>query len=352
MARSRSTRLLSRPAIAALAVARLAIAGLASTALLATRAPAQSAPRLSNTDRVRLREAYRLADQLGDRIWPRWRDAPFALLLVTPDYEYLVRHSNPTSDFVNLGGDTLLGGPLFYRKRVFPSAMQATFPAVNGVNTIVIGEAELTADKTSTRWVLTVLHEHFHQFVNSQPGYYADVAKLALAHGDSTGMWMLNYPFPYDSVRVQRKFTAMTHALLDALAEGDGPPLGRKVAVFLRAQHEFRASVPPEAEKYFAFQLWQEGVARYTELMVGELASKGYSPSADFGALPDYARYATVAAEVRRKVMNDLGSLSLGKARREVVYSVGGAEALLLDRVRPEWKRNFLARRFRLPDPR
>jgi hypothetical protein len=44
--------------------------------------------------------------------------------------------------------------------------------------------------------------------------------------------------------------------------------------------------------------------------------------------------------------------LQLGKSRREVVYSVGAAEALLLDRTRPEWKRDYLSHRFRLPDPR
>ena len=70
---------------------------------------------------------------------------------------------------------------MFFRKRMYPTAIQATFPGVNGVNTIVIGQAELTADKTSTRWVLTVLHEHFHQLVYSRPGYYADVEKLGLA---------------------------------------------------------------------------------------------------------------------------------------------------------------------------
>jgi hypothetical protein len=342
MARSRFTRLFSRAQVAGLAIA----------SLLAARAPAQSVPRVSTTDRVRLREAYRLADRLGDRVWPGWHGAPFALLLVTADYEYLVRHANPTPDFVPLGGDTLLGGPVFYRKRVFPTAMQATFPAVNGVNTIVIGQAELTADKTSTRWVLTVLHEHFHQFVNSQPAYYSDVAKLDLAHGDSTGMWMLNYPFPYDSQRVQEKFTAMTLALRDVLAAQGEAPLETGTAAFLRAQRAFRESVPAEAEKYLAFQLWQEGVARYTEVALGELAAKDYSPSAEFRALPDYSSYGTVASAVRDKIMDDLVSLSLAKSRREVVYSTGAAEALLLDRVSPEWKRSFLTHRFRLPDPR
>ena len=218
----------------------------------APQTPAQPAPRISDVDRTRLREAYRLADQLGDRVWPGWHDAPFALILVTPDYEYLIRHSHPSADFARLGTDTLVGAPVYYRKRVFATAMQATFPAVNGVNTIVIGEAELTSDKSSTRWVLTVLHEHFTHppSVYSQPNYYADVVKLGLAHGDDTGMWMLNYPFPYDSARVQERFSAMTHSLLDALAQTDERALAKKVAVFARAQREFRASVPAEAGKY------------------------------------------------------------------------------------------------------
>lgn len=228
--------------------------------------------------------------------------------------------------------------------------MQATFPAVNGVNTIVIGPAELTADKTSTRWVLTVLHEHFHQYVYSQPGYYDAVAKLGLAHGDQSGMWMLNYPFPYDSAGVQQRFSEMTHALLDALAQTDKPALEAKAAAFRRSMAAFRQSAPDEAARYFDFQLWQEGVARYTEIALGELASRAYVPSAEFSALPDFRSYASVAAEIRRGVLDDLGTMSLATLKRVVVYSTGAAEALLLDRVRPSWKTEFLSHRFRLPE--
>ena len=312
---------------------------------------AQAPPRISDTDRVRIREAFRLSNALGDRIWPAWHDAPFAMILVTPEYEFLIHHSNPSPDFAKIESDMLVGAPVYFRKRGFSTGMQATFPAVNGVNTIVIGQAELTNDKTSTRWVLTVLHEHFHQLVYSSPGYYAEVAKLGLAHGDETGMWMLNYPFPYDSARVQEKFTAMTHALLTALAQTDRPSLLKKTAEFNSANKEFRSSVPAEAEKYFAFQLWQEGVARYPEVMLAELAAKNYTPSPEFAALPDFASFGSVGMAIRTKIMSDLGTLSLGKARREVVYSVGAAEALLLDRVKPAWRREFMTRRFRLPDP-
>ena len=321
-----------------------------------TLAPRSSSPRsslapdISATDRIRIREAHRLATKLGDRIWPNWHSAPFALLLVTPDYEYLVGHPHPSADFIATKVDTLLGGPVLYRKRTYSVQIQATFPAVNGVNTIVIGPAELTADKSSTRWVLTVLHEHFHQYVYSQAGYYDAVAKLGLAHGDESGMWMLNYPFPYDSARVQLAFTAMTHALLDALAQTDKAALTAKSAAFRRAMGTFRQSVSGEAAKYFDFQLWQEGVARYTEIALGDLAARDYTPSAEFSALPDYKSYATVAADIRRGVLNDLGTMSLAKQRRVVVYSTGAADALLLDRVRPAWKDDVMTHRFRLAD--
>ncbi|MFI5232961.1 MAG: hypothetical protein ACHQSE_10680 [Gemmatimonadales bacterium] len=318
-----------------------------SPSLVPLRSPA---PDISATDRIRIREASRLAATLGDRIWPNWHNAPFALLLVTPDYEYLVGHPNPSADFIATNTDTLLGRPVFYRKRTFPVQLQATFPAVNGVSTIVIGPAELTADKTSTRWVLTVLHEHFHQYVYSQPGYYDAVIKLGLSHGDQSGMWMLNYPFPYDSARVQEAFTAMTRALLDALAQTDRSALDAKSAAFRRAMIAFRQSAPAEAATYFDFQLWQEGVARYTEIALGELAARAYTASPEFSALPDFKSYATVAATIRRGVLDDLGSMSLAKQKRVVVYSTGAADALLLDKVRPLWKSEFLSHRFHLPD--
>ncbi len=324
---------------------------LAIAALCAAPSTAQQAPHINETDRIRIREAYRLANAIGDRVWPVWHDAPFALILVTPDCEFLVHHPNPSPDFTKIESDTLVGGSVYFRKRVFSTAMQATFPAVNGVNTIVIGQAELTNDKTSTRWVLTVLHEHFHQLVYSSAGYFTDVSKLGLAHGDETGMWMLNYPFPYDSARVQEKFNAMTRTLLAALAQTDRPSLLKRVAEFNRAKKEFRGSVPAEAEKYFAFQLWQEGVARYTEVMLADLAAKSYTPSPEFAALPDIVSFGSVGMAIRTRIMNDLGTLSLGKSRREVVYSVGAAEALLLDRVSAGWKREYLTHRFRLPEP-
>src|SRR6266852_2673819 len=87
-----------------------------------TSAVAQDKPALPAIDRTRLAEAFRLSDRVGDRVWPGWGKAPFAALLVTPDYEFLIRHPKPSTDFVKLEYDPLLKSEVFYRKRKFPTS--------------------------------------------------------------------------------------------------------------------------------------------------------------------------------------------------------------------------------------
>src|SRR5207249_765319 len=81
----------------------------------------------------------------------------------------------PTPDFTGLGYDSLLATDVLVRDRHFAPNLLATFPAVAGVSTIVVGLPAAT-NKNSTEWVLTLLHEHFHQLQTSRPGYYARFA--------------------------------------------------------------------------------------------------------------------------------------------------------------------------------
>jgi hypothetical protein len=109
-----------------------------------------------------------------------------------------------------------LAGPVWQRARVFSPTFLATFPAFGGSPVVIIGRAQTTG-KRSTAWVLTVLHEHFHQLQMSRAGYFAAVNALDLAAGDTTGMWMLNYPFPYDSAPVARAMTAVAQELAETV---------------------------------------------------------------------------------------------------------------------------------------
>jgi hypothetical protein len=316
--------------------------------LICQRGLTQEKPALRLEDRIRLAEAFRVADAIGNRVWAGWDKAPFAVLLVTPDCEFLVRHPKPSANFVKLGYDPVLKSDVYYRKRTFPVTFLATFPLDDTmISTIVVGQAENTWVKTSTPWVITLLHEHFHQLQEALPNYYAEVAALNLAHGDQTGMWMLNYPFPYDRKEVQEQFALMSKLLADAIRS---PKTERRKRMrdYLEAQRKFRSMISPDDYKYFSFQFWKEGIARYTEYQVARVAAAKYRPSKEFVALKDYRSFADVAKTIYDGISRQLLTQKLGESKREVVYSFGAAEGLLLDRVNPRWRSRYFKDKFDL----
>jgi hypothetical protein len=310
---------------------------------------AQNKPLMPGPDRIRLAEAFRLGESIDDRLWKGWGKAPFAVLLVTPEYEYLIRHPKPSEDFTPLGYDSLLKGDVYVRQRTQRTDLLATFPAIkeSAIPTIVVGQAENTAAKTSTPWVVTLLHEHFHQLQYSQPSYYQDVNGLNLSRGDQTGMWMLNYAFPYDRKEVQEQFSAVARLLVEALGAGkaDRP---MRLAAYLQARRRFQQLLGPDDYRYFSFQLWQEGVARYTEYHAAEFAATRFTPSREFRALKDFTPFGQVASSIHENIVRQLLTQQLGESKRAMFYPFGAAEGLLLDSVNRSWRSRYFVDKFDL----
>lgn len=311
--------------------------------VVATAAVATDMPR---ADRIRIAEARRIADRFGDNLWPGWSAAPFAILLVTPDVEYLVYHAAPSDDFEPVGYDSLLGSEVYTRPRQFDTGLLATFPAVGGVPTIVIGQPKNTEASHSTRWVLTLLHEHFHQWQMSQEDYYQAVDGLGLSGGDASGSWMLDYPFPYESHHVGDAFLALAKKLADAVSCADADSFAYKVSEYRVARDQFRQMIAPGDYRYFSFQLWQEGIARYTEYRLAKMAAAVYEPSRDFKSLRDYVPFEEQAKQAETDLMTKLVTASLGEEKRSAFYAFGAAEGLLFDRYYPWWKQHYLEHKF------
>lgn len=302
-----------------------------TSVLAAAMAVAQGPPRLPAEDAVRIHEFYRLADQIQDQIWPAWSRTPSPLLLVTPETEFLTHWNAPPKDFEKTGDD------LYSRPRKFPITFLATFPAFGPPSLIVIGEPQNTAAKRSTPWLITVMHEHFHQLQNSQPGYFQAVDNLGLSRGDNTGMWMIKYPFPYEDPHVARNFAHLRDMLLTALNESDPKKFTNLAAEYVRARRKFMSELSPDDHKYLSFQLWQEGMARYTQVKAAEAAVK-YEPSAEYAGLADYEPFSSYGSKARAETLDELKQLDLGRSKRNAVYSFGAAEGFLLDRLNPKWK--------------
>lgn len=298
--------------------------------LLAAAAAQELPPR----DAVLIAEFYRLAVQIQDQIWPGWSAAESPLLLVTQDTEFLTHHAAPPTDFKKIAGD------FNARPRQFDPHLLATFPPFGPPAVIVIGEPQNTEAKTSTPWLIIVMHEHFHQLQYGQPGYYPAVGKLGLSRGDQTGMWILNYPFPYEKPEVAQGFAHLRDLLLRALRETDAGKFRKLGARYVRERAKVFAQIAPDDRKYFNFQLWQEGIARYTQIKCAEAAAS-YQPSAGFAALPDYERFDAYAQHARADTLRELEGADMAKMKRVFVYSFGAAEGLLLDRLRPNWKSQY-----------
>lgn len=296
------------------------------------------------TEALLIKEAKKISDELGDKIWPGISKTPFSIVLVTDSLEFLVYHPYPSSDFILWGKDTILGENVYQRKRVYQTGLLATFPAVSGVNCIVVGTLANTG-RSVTNWMITLLHEHFHQYVNTQPDYYAGVTNLNLSGGDQSGMWMLNYPFPYDSIPVISQYEKFTRALGTAVETIKKKELKTNYLLFHKEKQEFKKILAPNDYKYFYFQLWQEGLATYTEYKFVQLLEK-YPIAPAVSKLNGFTPIKTYAGQFYQDQLKKLREYKLANEKRVCIYAVGFAEGLLLDAINPSWRKKYLAEKF------
>ncbi len=300
---------------------------------------------LRPADRTRISEAKRISDQYGDSIWPSYNDPPFAILYIMDDYEYLINHPKPPKDFEQFGYDSLMKSSLFRRAAQMNKGFLATFP-FEGINTIVIGTPENTG-LNSTGWIITLLHERFHQYQYSSRNYFKDTNALNLAKGDETGMWQLNYPFPYKDQMVIEAYEKYTQALYDAVNSIGEENWEEKKESFFKARKSFKSMLSMDDYKYISFQWYQEGIARYTEYAFLEKLV-GYKPSSEVQQLPDFIPFGEYKESFFQKHIENVVNLKLEDVGRVTVYDVGFAEALILRELNPDWHESYLKVKFDL----
>ncbi|HKO55062.1 MAG TPA: hypothetical protein VJ276_04235 [Thermoanaerobaculia bacterium] len=249
----------------------------------------------------------------GEKMWPGWAAAPRSVLLVGAETEWLIAPPAGVPPFEE-------------RKRTFDPKLLATFPVFSAEPTVVVGMPAATG-KTEEQWLWTLVHERFHQFQYSRPGYYERAEKLGLSRGDTTGMWMLNYPFPYDEAA--EPYAAFSRAVGAALRARQTPNFAPKLREAKRAWRAFRDALKPDDYAYFRFQVWQEGVARYTEitLTTSEPCATSRPPN---------------------MIIDALDKPALREQKRVAFYALGAGIAMLLDETSPDWKRGYIDRPFEI----
>lgn len=306
----------------------------------------QSTPTLRVEDKIRIREAIRISDLVGEQVWKGIGEVPFVVLLVTDGVEFLINHPYPSQDFKFSENDPILKTKILYRPRQFSPNLLATFPAVNGVNCIVMGTPENTSRKSSD-WIITMLHEHFHQLQYTRPDYYNSVNELDLAGDDQTGMWQLNYPFPYEDLKVVRQFENYRDALLNAVTNLNEVNFQESFEKCVFERAKFKQLLDPASYRYFSFQLWQEGIARYAEFrFLKELES--YIPTQEVMDLSDYVDLTAQRDSFLNREISVLRKSDLSIDKRVTFYALGFAEGIILDKLNPCWRELYFKKKFYL----
>lgn len=268
-----------------------------------------------------------LAQAEGDKLWPGYGAAPFGFLLVAGDREELLCRDSIPDGFKADGVDAASGCTRYVRARSgLPDTLLAAMPLFGPPETIVLGTPQSTG-RSNPDWTRTILHEHFHQWQGTLPDYYPRITKLGLAGSDNDSMWMLNFPFPYDSPKTPEAFAPAAKALSDAVAARGTSGFGKALTRYVAARKKLAAAVGERNWRYAELELWKEGVARWTEIQLGK-------------AYPD-AAVRDSAAALEKKSIDWLASHDIAKAGREFVYPYGAAEAMLLEACGPQWRTEY-----------
>lgn len=263
----------------------------------------------------------------GDEVWPGYGSAPFGFLLVGEKNEILICRDQVPEGFAPAGTDAATGCKRHSRTRSgMPNTLLAAMPLFGPPSVIVMGTPK-TTNRTEANWVRTILHEHFHQWQYALPTYFDRINALDLHGGDQTGMWILNYPFPYEDPAVVAAYSAASNKLADALAARATPHFPAALGAYLDARSAFAAAAGERNWRYFELQLWQEGVARWTEIRLGK-----WYPRQD-------VRDST--AKLEAATLEALRKPDLPGTKRESVYPYGAGEAMLLQACGEGWRSTY-----------
>ncbi len=285
-------------------------------------------------DRRMIADAQAIVRNEGDPLWAGLSQAPLPTLLIGPEHETLFC-GLPTPSFSAIGFDPITRCTMQVRARELPVDLAAATDLGN-VSVIHMGLPD-ALEATPADWIVTFLHETFHQYQSTLPAYFSAVDSVRARLGTTSGQWVLEYPFPYADPKVRASFAAMTmHAGQFLSAENDAQAEAA-IRSYVEARNRARDAMSPDDWLYYEFQVGQEGVARWTELRFAAAAGN---------ARPDIA---TIGKERTGGLAVSLSAIDrqgLNMWRRSSFYVLGAIEASMLERVRPQWQLEYATNPF------
>jgi hypothetical protein len=329
---------------------------------------------LSKLDKARAAEAYQLRRELGGQIWPGWEEQEIPSILHNEAYAFLLAYpGQPPAGWVKEPSGQHFGGE-------WKTVPEEAFLGQRYFRTPLL-DGETTPENFTVRvgefWTATLFTKEYAEiafyegFQEELPGFLARIFpyrlfwKLAFGSSETyieglthetfhsyqgikapdrleraEEIAYLEEVYPWEDPQLVESWKKELDLLFRALqAESDEEALDL-ARQFLQQRQERRDldAITPEEIDYERNREWLEGLAKYTELKLGLLASSsptyqpvpGLSQDPDFNAYRNQDRYfKQQIAEIKRR------GNQAGESR---FYYSGMGQAFLLDRFAPGWK--------------
>ncbi len=329
---------------------------------------------LSELEKARVTELFHLRETLGDAVWPGWAEATIPVIVHNEAYAFLLGYpGEPPDGWIKVPHDEHWGGPweivssdtfqgqLYYRQPLpNPNRTPENFTVLVGdrwVATLYTREYSeiafyqgfrkdlpkflrpifpyrlvwnLLIDSTET-YIGAMAHEAFH-------AYQGITAPQRLAEAELVAP--LEDAYPWDNQALETAWGEEIDDLYQAVMASSDAEAAELARQFL-VQRQARRAEPgmtPQFVDYERQREWLEGLAKYAELVIAREAGRtsDYQPIPAIQDDPDFKKYAT---------RERFWSAQLGEMRRlknrggeTRFYYVGMAQAVLLDRLMPDWK--------------
>ena len=303
-------------------------------ALLSAVALAASPQLPTELGRRMIADAQAIVRNEGDPLWAGLSQAPLPTLLIGPERETLFC-GLPTSGFSAIGFDPMTRCTMQVRARQLPVDLAAATDLGN-VSVIHMGLPD-ALEATQADWIVTFLHEAFHQYQSTLPGYYSAVDVVRARLGKAGEQWVLEYPFPYADPKVKAEFAAMTMRAGQFLSAETDTQAEAAIRSYVEARNRARDAMSPDDLLYYEFQVSQEGVARWTELRFA---------TASGNARPDIANVGKERTGGLAVSLSAIDRQGLNMWGRSAFYVLGAIEASMLQRVRPQWQLEYATNPF------
>ena len=326
---------------------------------------------LTNLDKARLAEANHLRQTLGDSVWPGFGEANIPIIIYNKQYAFLVGIENPESGWSKVpvneqrGGlwevvpdDTFEGKPYFRQNLSDLNVTPEAFTVLVGNQWVAsittrdwteIGLVEPILEDfpswlhpvqpyklfirfmlgDSDRYISLIQHESFHAFEGATA--YAVLEAAENANHNYGGK------YPWDSSELQEDWKTEIDFLVKAVRSSSKEETVELVRQFL-AQREQRRSdngLSAGMVDYECLRELEEGLAKYVQIrsLLQAAASSDYIPVVDMELDNDFNYYSTAEKFLKLEISNT----KTGSEDSRLYYT-GMGQALLLDRLMPNWK--------------